>query len=162
MYGGNAFARYIALRRPRHPAAAMAVAVCVALGGCGMFGPRTAMLAGNDVTGSVEPQVEQLAESSGLKEGDLAALALALGEDAAGPDTGRTWNNAAQGTGGRLVDVTDVPGPDGHLCRTFTTTVNAPTGLSLLSGIGCRRAGGVWVIDGLATGPGSVPEAAEG
>lgn len=155
MYGRRTFAPYIALAGRRHRTPAVLVACAVGLGGCGMFGSGQAMLAGNDVTGSAPPAVDQLAESSGLKQGDLEALALALGEDPIGPDAARTWENAAQGTGGRLVDVTDVPGPDGHLCRTFTTTVNAPTGLSLLTGIGCRRADGVWAIDGLATGPGS-------
>jgi surface antigen len=131
------------------------LAACVALGGCGMMGPRgEAMFAGNDVTGSTVAATEALAESSGLKAGDLAALALALGRNADGPDDARIWDNPAQGTGGRLVDVADVPGPDGNLCRTFTTTVNAPEGLSLLTGIGCRRPDGAWGIDGVATGPG--------
>lgn len=154
MYARDNCLRYIALSRRFQPAGMAMLVACVALGGCGMLGPRgEAMFAGNDVTASASA-TEALAESSGLKAGDLEALALALGRDPGGPEDGRVWNNAAQGTGGRLVDVADVPGPDGHLCRTFTTTVNAPEGLSLLTGIGCRRADGLWGIDGVASGPG--------
>lgn len=156
MYARDNCPRYIALPRRFQPARVAMVVACVALGGCGMMGPRSdAMFAGNDVTASVSA-TDALAESSGLKTGDLEALALALGRDADGPDDAdaRIWDNPAQGTGGRLIDVADVPGPDGHLCRTFTTTVNAPEGLSLLTGIGCRRADGQWGIDGVAAGPG--------
>ncbi|MGX1309079.1 surface antigen [Amorphus suaedae] len=157
MYARDNCPRYIAPPRRRHPAWMALLASCVVLGGCGIMGPRgEAMFAANEPTGSAEA-TEALAESSGLKRGDLAALAMALGRDAAGPDDAeaRVWDNPAQGTGGRLIDVADVPGPDGHLCRTFKTTVNAPGGLSLLTGIGCRRPDGEWAIDGVATGPGA-------
>lgn len=156
MYARDNCPRYIAPPRGRHPVWMGLVVACVALGGCGMMGPRgEAMFAANDVTASAPSASVALAESSGLKQGDLAALALALGRDADGPEDvqARIWDNPAQGTGGRLIDVADVPGPDGHLCRTFKTTVNAPDGLSLLTGIGCQRPDGQWGIDGVAAGP---------
>lgn len=108
------------------------------------------MLAASDTTASTEALTDPILADTGLNPGDLKALAGSLGAAGPGSGTDRTWANLEEGTSGRLSEVADVPVPSGGLCRSFVTTVNAPNGLFLMSGIGCRRADGSWVIDGLA------------
>lgn len=116
------------------------------------------MFASSSETASNDPLRDPLLEGSGLSGNDLIAIGNALGTEVAVPTDQRIWENPAEGTGGRLIDVTDVPAPQNGLCRSFVTTVNAPTGLFLMSGIGCRRENGSWVVDGIA--PAAPTEAA--
>ncbi|MDQ0317336.1 RT0821/Lpp0805 family surface protein [Amorphus orientalis] len=146
----DACARYIAPRARRHRTHVAVLVSCVTLGGCAFFGGSETMLAASDTTASVAAQPDPLLAETGLDTADLDALAFSLGSDPLTPEAERTWSNPEAGTTGRLIEVTDVPAPSGGLCRSFVTSVNAPSGLFLLSGIGCRREDGNWVIDGLA------------
>ncbi|MEW5422621.1 RT0821/Lpp0805 family surface protein [Amorphus sp. 3PC139-8] len=151
-------ARYNALRLLRHRAPFVVLVCALSLGGCAMFGSGGKLFASSSETASNAPLSDPLLEGSGLSGNDLIAIGNALGTDVASPAESRLWENPAEGTGGRLIDVTDIPAPDYGLCRSFVTTVNAPTGLFLMSGIGCRRPDGNWVVDGIA--PAETTEAA--
>lgn len=133
--------------------AAASLAACLALGGCGIVMPLSALMSGSgsaaadtpangpETTGSIGPGAPAPAETDADAVRRAIEVSAARGVDAPVP-----WKNGATGNSGTVTTSSATRASNGAPCRDFETTLVSVSGVDLHAGRICQGFTGAWEV----------------
>ena len=135
----------------RAVSAVTGLALCLALGGCGIVMPLSSLMSGSpkdeprepaEVTGSIGK-----ADAAAPADTDADAVRRALEvASARGVEAPVAWKNETTGNSGTVTASTAARAGNGAPCRDFETTLVSISGVDLHSGRICQGYTGAWEV----------------
>ena len=129
---------------------ALATAIALLTGGCGVSFPMASLFPEPQTTSSITPKVATPL-SPDLVEEDWrrARGALAVALDPQGSGSSVSWDNPDTEMKGNFAPVGQPFVKTDEICRAFLATLIAKDGTKSLQGTACRPSGGEWAIKDL-------------
>ena len=131
-------------------AAASALTLALAAGGCSLSGQLDSMLGGDkaDATGSITPPPGSKAGELLPPDADLAFARIAVTEvlNRGGKDASQPWENPRSGARGTVTPIATAYTQDGHTCRDFLASYVSGSSQSWMQGEACKQAKGAWEV----------------
>lgn len=129
-------------------------ALALSLGGCAGLGlPFGSEMSAStaSASGGLKPTLVSARVVDGVDPSDWETIRRTVASAATNTGASRLeWNNPDTGSTGAVADLSPAIQRGGHLCRTFSTTVNDQRGIRRYAGDACQRTDGRWQLYGMA------------
>lgn len=135
------------MRALRLTGPALAAALSLMTGGCGVSFPMASLFPEPETTSSITPRVvSPLSPELAAEDWRRAKGALAIALDPQGSGASVSWDNPDTDSKGNFAPVGQPFVNTDEICRAFLATLTAKGNATSLQGTACRPSGGEWAI----------------